>query len=442
MSQAAIEPRRFLDGLAAFRSIGPAAEPSWLTLRRQQAQARFDDEGLPSPSDEGWRQTNLASLAATTFAPLAIPPRVEIAPALASAPWGSLGLRRLVTINGVFDRSLSDDLTQVGLRCGGLAELINSQPGLLEASLATIAEAEDQPFAALNTALFRDGVAIIAADGFTLRDPIQIVHFVTCGPGAFASHPRTLVVAGRGAQIGVVEIFIALTEATLLTNAVTEVHADEAARVDFLRIQDEPRQGFHLGRFAARAGRNGRISAFSASLGATLTRNDASVLLDGEGAQVALDGLYALTGRQHCDNHTTLDHAQPHGASHESYRGVLDGQATAVFSGRIIVRPHAQKTDAIQRNGNLLLSKEATVHTRPQLEIYANDVKCTHGATIGMLNREALFYLQSRGIGAHDARQILVEAYLAEIVPESTPGSVRAALLARVSELISHEVLP
>lgn len=441
MSHAVIEHRQFLDGLSAFREALPEGEPAWLLGRRRDAQARFDSEGLPSSSHERWRQTNLVNVASTVFSPLAST-SAGAASSLASTAWATLGLRRLVTVNGMFDASLSDGVKQDGLLCGGLTSLIQQQPEILASSLATISETNEHPFAALNTALFRDGIAIVAAPGFMVREPIQIVHLVTTAAGSFASHPRTLLFAGRGAQLSVIETFVATADALLLTNALTEIHAEEAARVSYLRIQDEPLQGFHFGRVAARVGRNAQIAAFSASFGAALTRNDASVVLDGEGAQAVLDGIYALAGRQQCDVYTTLDHAQPHGASHENYRGVLDAHACAVFNGRIVVRPHAQKTDAIQRNGNLLLSKDATVHTRPQLEIYANDVKCTHGATIGMLRPEAVFYLQSRGIGAQDARRMLVEAFMAETIPESAPQAVRDALLKRVSQLLSTETQP
>ncbi len=441
MSHATIEHRQFLDGLSAFREALPKAEPAWLLERRRDAQARFDSEGLPSSSHESWRQTNLSNVGSTVFSPLT-PAGANAATLLASAAWARLGLRRLVTVNGLFDASLSDGVTQDGLLCGGLASLIQQQPETLASSLATISETNGHPFAALNTALFRDGIALVAAPGFIPREPIQILHFVTAAAGSFASHPRTLLIAGRGAQLDVIETFVATTDGLLLTNALTEIHAEEAARVSYLRVQDEPLQGFHFGRVAARAGRNAQIAAFSASFGAALARHDASVVLDGEGAQSVLDGIYALAGHQQCDVYTTLDHAQPHGASHENYRGVLDAHSCAVFNGRIVVRPHAQKTDAIQRNGNLLLSKDATVHTRPQLEIYANDVKCTHGATIGMLRPEALFYLQSRGIGAQEARRILVEAFIAETIPESAPQAVRDALLTRVGRFLSTEKQP
>jgi len=210
------------------------------------------------------------------------------------------------------------------------------------------------------------------------------------------------------------------------SNAVTEIVAGENATLDHYKLQRENDRSFHVGALQVYADRNANAASCSVSLGGALVRNEVTAVLDAEGAECALHGLYLARGRQHVDNHTALDHVKPHGSSRELYHGILSDSATAVFNGRIIVRPGAQKTDAIQKNRNLLLSPDAVIDTKPQLEIYNNDVRCTHGATIGQLDAEALFYLRSRGIGAEQARDLLINAFAADVVERVKPAGVRA----------------
>jgi Fe-S cluster assembly protein SufD len=280
----------------------------------------------------------------------------------------------------------------------------------------------------LNTALFSDGLLVTVDDGIVCPDPLHIVHVAVPGSVPAGSHPRILVVAGEGSQLTVVESFVAIGGGTYLTNAVTEILAGPEARVTHVKIQTESDSGWHVGTVAGHQARGSHIVSHNVSFGALLARNDIGSRLDGPGAECRLYGLYVASGAQHVDNHTSLDHAQPNCPSWVMYKGLLSGRARAVFNGRIVVREGAQKTDAKQSNKNLILGDGALVFTRPQLEIHANDVKCTHGATIGRLDDEALFYLRTRGIGEDDARNVLIRAFADDLIDNIPVPSVRTVL--------------
>jgi len=273
-----------------------------------------------------------------------------------------------------------------------------------------------------------------------LADPVQVVHGSTGGTRPTAAHPRLLVVAGAGSEATVVETFLGRPPARTLTNGVAELVLEESAILHHVRVVDEG-EAWHVGAVQAHQSRDSRLISHNLCLGAALTRIDLGSVLDGEGAECLLHGFYLAEGRQHVDNHTFLEHAKPHCPSRELYKGVLSGGARAVFNGRILVRPDAQKTDAKQQNRNLLLSGEATVYTRPQLEIYANDVKCTHGATIGRLDEQALFYLRARGIGKTEARALLLRAFAAEILEQIPVPALRQSLEQIVSERLHLETM-
>jgi len=278
------------------------------------------------------------------------------------------------------------------------------------------------------------------ADGVTLERPIHIVHVATdsaASEGPRATHSRTLVAAGRGARATLVESFVGAGAATYLTNGVTEVELGDDAALEHCRVQLESERAYHVAHVDSRQGARSRYSAHHVSLGGLLVRSEIRAVLAGPGASCTLDGLYATAGAQHLDNHTILDHAAPHCDSRETFKGVLLGRSRTVFHGRIVVRPGAQRTDAKQSNRNLLLSAGALAQTRPQLEIYADDVKCTHGATIGRLNDDALFYLRSRGIAAEAARALLVEAFLAEVLERLGVEPLRRFLEARLAERLA-----
>ena len=285
----------------------------------------------------------------------------------------------------------------------------------VEGHLTRYADFESHALTALNTAFFTDGAVVEIPEGTVVEKPIHIV-WVSTGQAGVVSQPRTLILAGRNAQASVIESFVSIGDGAAWTNAVTEIVAEENARIEHFHVQQENDNTIHTSFIEGLTERSGYISTISLSFGSRLARNDVKVKLNGEGAECAIDGLFVVGDKQHVDHHTTIDHSSPHCNSHQLYKGVLDDQSRGVFNGKIIVRKDAQKTDAIQNNKNLLLSTKAEIDTKPQLEIDANDVRCTHGATIGQLDAEALFYLQSRGISKLAARNLLTYAFAADLL--------------------------
>jgi Fe-S cluster assembly protein SufD len=415
MSQATVRP---------LSSAGPA----WLVQRRLAALERFRADGFPGPKDEDWRQTPVAPIAATSFADAPRPGSAATSP-LAQA----LGGPRLVLVDG----HLAELEHAEGLVLP-LARALVERSDLLDAHLARVAGIERRPFAALNTANMAEGAVVLVPPGKVLERPIQIVHHSTGSSSPTATHPRTLVIAGEASQATVVETFLGRPPARTLTNAVTELVLEPRALLHHVRVLDEG-EAWHIGFVQAHQGKDSRLVSHNLCLGAALARLDLGSVLDGEGAECLLHGLYLAEGHQHVDNHTFLEHARPHCPSRELYKGILSGKARAVFNGRILVRPDAQKTDAKQQNRNLLLSGEATVYTRPQLEIYADDVKCTHGATIGRLDEQALFYLRSRGIDEGHARALLLRAFAAEILEQVEVEPLRHVLEGIVAQRLHLE---
>jgi Fe-S cluster assembly protein SufD len=400
----------------------------WLSRLRTDARARFDALGIPRPTDEDWRQTNVQAVA--PFAMTVAGPASASAAALDALPLASALPCRAVLVNGRFVDTLSD-LSGLprGVLVRSLATELVESPERLEPHLAHAASVENAPFVALNTALFVDGVLVTIDTGVNAAVPLHIVHVALPGAAPTAIHARTLVIAKDGSQVTIVESFVALSSGTYLTNAVTEILAQPDARVTHVKIQSEGPEGWHVAAVAGHQARGAHIRSHNVSLGAALARNDIGSRLDGPGAECHLYGFYLVDGTQHVDNHTWLDHASPDCPSWEMYKGLLAGKSRAVFNGRIVVREGAQKTDAKQSNKNLILGDEAIVHTRPQLVIHANDVKCTHGATIGRLDEESLFYLRTRGIGKDDARNVLIRAFADDVIDKIPVDAVREILV-------------
>ncbi|MCI0420515.1 MAG: Fe-S cluster assembly protein SufD, partial [Acidobacteria bacterium] len=312
---------------------------------------------------------------------------------------------------------------------GSLAEVLEKQAELVQPHLARYAGVSKEPFAALNTAFTADGAFIYLPKDSVVEEPIHLL-FLSTGERnrPLVSHPRILVLAEANSQARILESYASLGEGVYFTNAVTEVVAGENAFIDHYKLQRESLEAFHISTVQVQLGRSANVSTQSISLGGALTRNHVNTVLDGEGGEATLNGFYLVNGRQHVDNHTCIDHAKPHCNSHELYKGILDGKARGVFNGRIIVRPDAQKTDSKQTNKNLILSEEALVNTNPQLEIYADDVKCTHGATIGQLDADSIFYLRSRGIDLESARHLLTYAFAGDFIHRLKIEPLRIAL--------------
>jgi Fe-S cluster assembly protein SufD len=422
--------------LADYQSAKSPSQPPWLSRAREAALASFERLGFPSTKLEDWRFTPVGPIAEKPFALAAggmVKGDQRQTSALAS------GAALAVVINGRFVPQLSSvDALPKGVQVVSLEAAIASNPALVEPYLARLASTEQQPFAALNTAFLRDGVVISIAPHATVEAPIEVV-FVSVDEGKpTVSHPRFLIVAGEASQARILERYVG--SGATFTNAITELVLGANAVIDHYKVQEDSAEGFHIAGMYLHGARNGNFSSHSLTFGGAIVRNDVVAVLDGEGIDCTLNGLYLGGGRQLIDNHTTIDHAQPHCSSHEIYKGILSDQARAVFNGKIIVRIDAQKTDAKQTNKALLLSDDATINTKPQLEIFANDVKCTHGAAIGQLDDDAVFYLRSRGLDLDEARAMLIHAFASDILNRVKIVEVRehleAALTARLPQRV------
>ncbi len=395
-----------------------AKQPGWVFPLRKAGMARFAETGFPTLQDEDWRFTNVAPIARLPFKPVFEPSRPELGPeTITETILGRLNLNRLVFVNGHFTPELSSKApTNSGVSVTSLARAVAADDPLLQQYLARQAAGQDNPFGALNLAFFQDGAFLRIAGGAELEKPIHLLFISNAKETGATFHPRNLVLAEKNSRATVIETYVSLTDTPCFTNAVTELVLQDGATVEHCKFQDESAHAFHVATIHAQLGRSCDLRAHSIATGARLSRNNIRTVLGGEGIECVLNGLYLTHGDQLADHHMVVEHAQPHCNSHEYYNGILDGRSKGVFHGRILVRPLAQKTDAKQTNKNLLLSDEATVDTKPQLEIYADDVKCTHGATVGQLNEESVFYLRARGIGADTARRMLIHAFAGEII--------------------------
>ncbi len=412
--------------LAAYEHLAPARtrEPAWLRATRRAALDAFTRLGFPTTRDEAWRFTNVAPIAENRFARAA-----ELAPPGGVSPQALVpGLAGpvFVVVNGRFAAAASSPGTPANVTAVSLADAVLREGSTLEPLLARHAAFLQRPFVALNTALFEDGLFIEVAPGAVVEEPIQVLFFVTADAAPTVSYPRVLVHAGENSQARLVESFVGQAGARTFTDAVTEIVLDAGAVLDHYRIQRESEAAFHIGHTQIHVGRSASATSHALALGGRIARHDSVAVLADEGATCTLNGLYLANGDRVVDNHTEIDHAKPHGTSHELYKGILDGRARAVFNGRIRVRPDAQKTDAKQTNKTLLLSDGAQINTTPQLEILANDVKCTHGATVGQLSEEALFYLRARGIGADESRNLLIRAFAGDVTSRMALEPLRA----------------
>jgi len=315
-----------------------------------------------------------------------------------------------------------------GVKVASLAAALTTDSAFIEQQLGRFALSDGNSFAALNQAFFLDGGFVHIPANQTVEAPIQLVFISTARHNGDTIQPRNLIVAGAGSKATVIESYLAAGDAAYFTNAVTEIVAGDNATLEHVKFQDEASEAFHLATIAGNLGRASNVNVHSFALGAKLSRNNIRAKLAGEGLECILNGLYLTRGEQLADHHMIVEHAQPHCASHEYFNGILDDKSKGVFHGRIYVHPHAQKTDAKQTNKNLLLSDDATADTKPQLEIYADDVKCTHGATVGQLNDESIFYLRSRGLGKDTARRMLIHAFAGEIIARVKHDAVREEL--------------
>jgi Fe-S cluster assembly protein SufD len=406
----------------------PQGAPRWLQDLRDRAAARFTALGFPTVRDEEWRFTNVAPIASAEFklpnGDSARATEEELAEYLYSE-----AAHRIVIVNGTFAPELSRAYgLPAGVRAGSLAAAVTEQPDIVQRYFGQLADFGTKAFTALNTALASDGAFVYIPDGVVLEKPLHLLFVTTNGGAPVITSARALIVAGDRTQARIVETFAGPRGAVYFTNAVTELVAGENAVVDHYKVQEESFEAFHVAAMHVHAARSANFSSHSFSLGGKLARNDVNALLDGDGAECTLNGLYLADGERLVDNHTMIDHAKPHCPSHEVYKGILGGKARAVFNGKIVVRQDAQKTDAKQTNRALLLSDNASINTKPQLEIFADDVKCTHGAAIGQLDDDAIFYLRARGLTFFEARDMLIHAFAGQILDRVKIESLKQAL--------------
>jgi Fe-S cluster assembly protein SufD len=426
---------RWVDEIEALRAELGGAEAAWLATLRAESGDSFASLGIPTTKWEAWRYTSLLGLAKVPFAPAR-----EGRPGVTREDVERLSLpvfacNLFVFVDGRFapDLSTPQMLTR-DVHVESLARVRRENPARIESYLGSLANVKEHPFAALNTALLDDGAVLFVPEGAQVEGPIHVVFLSTDTDLQGAQHPRLLVVAGAGSKATLIQDHVSLGDTSGFTNSVTEVRVEPNAALDLIVLQRENSARFHVSNIQVHQERDSRFASHVISVGGRLIRNDLGVVLGDEGAECSMNGLFLADEAQVIDNHTLVDHTMPHGTSRQLYKGVLGGRARGIFRGRVIVRPHAQKTDANQSNPNLLLSEDAEIDTRPQLEIYADDVKCSHGSSVGQLDADALFYLRSRGIDERNANDLLSRGFAAAIAAAIPDEAIRDEVETLIAE--------
>ena len=413
-------------------------DAAWVTAARRHALVRFHELGFPTTRDEEWRFTGVAPIAEGRFA-LAHDGTASVsADALAPFGWDGEHAATIVFVNGHYapDASSIVELPS-DVRVESLARAFSAPGNGVESHLTRVAPDDRRAFTALNTAFLSDGAYIHVPAGVTVAKPIHLL-FLSAGEShPTMTHPRVLLVLDAASKATIVESYGAAHASRYFTNAVTEIVAGENATLDHYKVQREQQDSFHMGAVYLRASRDSNVSCHSVSLGGSIVRNDVVAVLDGEGVMCTLNGLYVGDGSRVVDNHTTIVHARPHCGSREIYKGILADRSRAVFNGKIVVRPDAQQTDAKQTNKALLLSDDAQINTKPQLEIFANDVKCTHGAAVGQMDEDAIFYLRARGVGLDEARHILIHAFAGDVLNQMPLEALRRRIDAELGRRLA-----
>ena len=430
----------YVEDFAAFSRNGGGAGRPWLPAMRRSALDRFQALGFPTPKLEDWHFTSVAPIAEADFRTLLATSgdvkADDLTPYLMGQDWPLA-----VFVNGRFSVELSRlEGLDTKIAVMPLARAWESMPELLEKHLSKVASFEDMTFTALNTAFMYDGAVIHVPADAVANAPIHLLFISDSNVAKSVAHPRNLIVVERHAKVSVIESYIGLGSAGYFTNAVTEAVVAEGAQLSHYKIQRETTSAYHIGTMEVRQARDSRFESFSFATGSSLSRTNIYTSLAGEGSTAVLNGLYIVDGTQHVDHQTSIEHVAPNCASHEVYKGILDGSSHGVFNGKVYVHPEAQKTDGKQSNNNLLLSDRAKIDTKPQLEIFADDVKCTHGATVGRLDETSLFYLKSRGIPAKEARSLLTYAFAADVLQKIELEPLKVALEGLVRERIVEPV--
>ncbi len=404
---------------------------------RKKAISKFSDLGFPTPRNEDWKYTNVAPILKHKFQ---LPTNSDKLPDNISRKFAYEGLEQnvLVFLNGQFSKELSTYRNKNnGLIVDSLQNALHNCPELIDKYLGSIADYENETFTALNTAFINDGAFIYVSKGAIEEEPIHILNLSVSKDSEFIAHHRNLIVAEKESEIQIVESFHHLTNNTYFNNIVSEIVVGENAKIDYIKIQDESEHAFHISTTQINQEYSSVFTSVNIDLGGELVRNNLNFSLNAQNCESNMFGFFLGGGTQHIDNHTFIDHAKPHCYSNQLYKGILDEKANAVFNGKILVRPDAQKTNALQSNKTLLLTNEASINAKPQLEIFADDVKCTHGATIGQLDDEAVFYLRARGIGEEVAGAMLRYAFAADVFKNIKVAPVREKLNVEILERLS-----
>jgi Fe-S cluster assembly protein SufD len=405
-----------------------ASTPGWVQSMRRAAFDRFSALGFPTRKNEDWHYTSVSPIAEQEFVLLASKSGDVGRDELAAFGFGATDWHTMAFVNGRFAPELSDcSALPNGVRLWDLASAWTSAPDVVE-QLGKIASSDMQAFTALNTAFMNDGAVLQIAKDTEVEKPIHLLFVTDATAAKGVMHPRNLIVVGRNAKATIIESYVSTTDAMYFTNAVTEVSVGDGATLTHYKMQREGARAFHVGTIDVRQARDSHYVSFSFATGAALSRSNVYTTLDGAGCGATLNGLFMLDGEQHSDHQTQIIHSQPNCYSRELYKAVLDGRSHGVFNGKVYVHPIAQKTDGKQTNKTLLLSDTAQIDTKPQLEIFADDVKCTHGATIGQIDQTALFYLKSRGIDNALARRLLTYAFAADVLETLELTEVRESL--------------
>ena len=432
MAQAPTKYDRYLSDFQALEKSQAAGNPEWVSRVRRNAIDSFSQSGFPTArrGNERWKYTSVVPIANATFEyPFDLGPAgVNAADVRRLGPWAE-SWTNLVFIDGHYCESLSSAPAESDRPIvTSLRKAINEDGDLAERHLGQYATIEEDAFVALNTAFLRDGALVQIPEGTSIRKPLHLLYITTDRPHPTLSYPRTLVVAGKGSRATVIESYVGPPSSRYFTNAVSEIVVEDGAEVDHYRLLQDGAEAFHVGTTRVHQGRDSALSSACFARGAALARNDFMVLLDAPGSSCTLNGLYMTAESQHIDNYINIDHAKPHTTSRLYYRGILDGKSRAVFGGTVLVRRDAQKADARQSDKNLILSKDAEVDSKPSLLIYADDVKCGHGATAGHIDDDSLFYMRSRGLDQATASGLLVRGFASEVIEEVKLGELRVYL--------------
>lgn len=425
----------YLQGFEGFEKTAPGADLDWLKSLRKDAIQKFQNLGFPTLKDEDWRFTNIAPITRGSFDILENGVSKISRSDLVPFQFEDEQVAELVFVNGHYSKELSKT-TELpkGVIVKNLAEALESDQEILKDNLAKYAEFSEEAFTALNTAFMTDGGFVYIPKGTVVESPIHLLYISTGGDIPSITNPRNLIIAEDNCEANVVEHYASLSDDVYLSNVVTEIVVGENSSIGHYLIELESKKAFNISTLRVQQARSSNIKSHSILIGGSLVRNNVHPVLAGEGCDSLINGLFMPTHRQHIDNYMKVEHASPHCDSRQLYNGLLDGRSRGVFHGRIIVHEDAQKTDAKQTNRNLLLSDNAQIDTKPQLEIYADDVKCTHGATIGQIDENALFYLRSRGISKEDSRDIIMNAFTNETLENMSVESVKSYCAKLVSD--------